>query len=157
MISQERCFSYYIPLTDQISLSDCLYFFPSWDIKQQVYCNCLYSKLRRHRFWNCPYLSSLSFNPFLLHAQNVKTIIQISRERKELFKYFLSPLNRFNLPKTQVWECTFNALTGQTVGIKSYVMFLMDMTKCSKCIFCTKLKLSFQFQNRSSSKKSNKH
>ena len=31
-IFQEKCFSYYILLTDQISLSDCLYFSRYWAI-----------------------------------------------------------------------------------------------------------------------------
>ena len=34
---QEKCFSCYILLTDQILLSDCLYF-----LRRYVYCNCLF-------------------------------------------------------------------------------------------------------------------
>ena len=41
MIFQEKCFSYYILLTDQISLPDCLYFLRYW----YVYCNCLLTRL----------------------------------------------------------------------------------------------------------------
>ena len=32
--------------------------FTSWDIGQRVYCNCLWTKLWDHRFWNQSYLSN---------------------------------------------------------------------------------------------------
>ena len=35
-------------LTDQISLPNYLYF---WNIGQYVYCNCLLTRPRRHKFW----------------------------------------------------------------------------------------------------------
>ena len=43
MIFQEKCFSSYMLLADQISLPDCLYFLR--DIGQYVYCDCLLSRM----------------------------------------------------------------------------------------------------------------
>ena len=36
----------------------CLVAFTSWNIEQYVYCNCLLTRLRRHKFWNQPYFSN---------------------------------------------------------------------------------------------------
>ena len=47
---QEKCFSCYIRLTDQISLS--IVAFTSWDIGQYLYSHCLFPRLWRHKFWN---------------------------------------------------------------------------------------------------------
>ena len=49
IIFQEKCFSCYALLTDQIY---CLTAFTSWGIGKYVYCNCLLTRLWRHRFWN---------------------------------------------------------------------------------------------------------
>ena len=46
--------------------------FAFWDIEQYVYCNCLFPRLRRHKFWNQPYLS---YQAVFLHDQKVKTKI----------------------------------------------------------------------------------
>ena len=45
----------YIQLTDKISLSGCVYL---WDIGQYGYCNCLLSRLWRHKFLNQIYISN---------------------------------------------------------------------------------------------------
>ena len=36
----------------------CLVAFTSWDIGQYMYCNCLLTRLWRHKFWNQIYLSN---------------------------------------------------------------------------------------------------
>ena len=36
----------------------CLVAFISWEVVQYVQCKCLLTRLWRHTFWNCPYLSS---------------------------------------------------------------------------------------------------
>ena len=46
MIFEEKHFSCYSLLTDQMSLSGCLF----WDIGQHVYCNCLLTRSWRHNF-----------------------------------------------------------------------------------------------------------
>ena len=49
----------------------CLIVFTLWDVVQYVYCNCLLTMLRRHEFWNLPYLSNQAV--FLLD-QKIKKI-----------------------------------------------------------------------------------
>ena len=46
MIFEEKYFSCYSLLTDQMSLSGCLF----WDIGQHMYCNCLLTRSWRHNF-----------------------------------------------------------------------------------------------------------
>ena len=46
---QEKCFSRYILLTNQISLADCLLQITSRDIGQYVYYNYLLTRLWRHK------------------------------------------------------------------------------------------------------------
>ena len=54
--------------------------FTSWDIGQYVYCNCLLTRLWRHKFQNQPDLSNQSV---FIHDQKVKTpkIVSDLRER----------------------------------------------------------------------------
>ena len=49
MIVQDKHFSYYILITDQIH---CLTAFTSWDIGQYMYRNWLFPRLWRNKFWN---------------------------------------------------------------------------------------------------------
>ena len=78
----------------------CLIAFTSWDFGQCVYCNCLLTKLGRHKFWNQPYLSN---QVVFLNDQKVKTKMLIYWKRKELLrkneKYFSIFLKDFQLPK----------------------------------------------------------
>ena len=46
--------------------------FNSWDIWQIVYCNCLLTILRRHKFWNFSYLL---YQAVFLHDQKLRTKI----------------------------------------------------------------------------------
>ena len=55
IIFEEKYFSCYILLNDQISF---LVAFTSCDIGKYAYCNCLITRLWRHKFWNWPYLSN---------------------------------------------------------------------------------------------------
>ena len=48
-IFKEKYFSCYILLSDKISLPGCLYFVR---FGHYLYCNCLFTKLWRHTFWN---------------------------------------------------------------------------------------------------------
>ena len=85
---QEKCFSCYVLLTDQISLSDCLYFLRYWAI---CVFNCLLTRLWHNKFWNWADLS----NPAaFLDDQKVNTKISISWER-----HFSSFLKGFQLPQ----------------------------------------------------------
>ena len=54
IIFEEKYFSCYILLIGQVSLSG----FTSWDIEQYVYCNCLLTRLWRHKLWSQSYLSN---------------------------------------------------------------------------------------------------
>ena len=99
----KKCFSSYILLTDQISLSECLCFLKYWLIYiLQLFVTPGLSRLWRHKFVNLRYLSNQAV---FLHDQKVKTKtkIRISWERKELLrrkkKYFSSLFNSFLLPK----------------------------------------------------------
>ena len=49
ILFQEKCFSCYTLLTDQMLSPDCLYFL---SIGKYVYCKCLLTRLWRHRFQN---------------------------------------------------------------------------------------------------------
>ena len=77
----KKCFSCY-------SLFHCLIAFTSWDIEQYVYCNCLFPRLWRHKFWNYPYLSSQAV---FLHDQKFKTKISILWEKKEILTWNKKP------------------------------------------------------------------
>ena len=92
----EKCFSCYILLTDQISLSNYLYFLRYWAI--YIYCNFLITKLWRDKFWNY-----LPIQTVFLHDQKFKTKIVVSWERKGLLswskKRFSSFLKAFQLRK----------------------------------------------------------
>ena len=70
MIFQEKLF-YYILLNDQISFSDCLYFFRYWVIRVL---QLLFPRLWRHKFWNQPYISTQAVS---LYDQKVKIKIYI--------------------------------------------------------------------------------
>ena len=83
MIVQEKCFSSYILLTDQVSLPDCLYFL---------------------RYWSICVLQELVSNQVVFpHDQNVRTKVQISWEQNDLWtwnkKHFSSFLKGFQLTK----------------------------------------------------------
>ena len=69
MIFEEKYFSCYILLTDQMSLSGCLYFVRYWEY---MYFNCLLTRL-----WHLNFEINLIFliKLFLLHDQKVKTKI----------------------------------------------------------------------------------
>ena len=41
-----------ISLETTVTKFHCLIAFTSWDIGQYVYCNCLFSRMWRHKFWN---------------------------------------------------------------------------------------------------------
>ena len=104
---QEKCFSCYFLLTDQIH---CLIAFTSRDIGLYVFYNCFLTRLWRHKIWNKPYL----FNQALLiHDQKVKPKTSISWKRKELLRWnknhFSSLLKGFSCQKlSQTWDCAFN-------------------------------------------------
>ena len=67
MIFQEKCFSYYILLTAQISLSDCLYFWKYWAI-------CILRLFANEAVTSQSLkLTYLSYQAVLLHDQKVKT------------------------------------------------------------------------------------
>ena len=55
-IFEEEYFSSYILLTDRILLSDCLFFLRCWAI--YMYCNCLFSRLWRHKLFAFQVLTS---------------------------------------------------------------------------------------------------
>ena len=55
MLFEEKSFSSHILLTDQISLSDCLYLLSIW---QYLYFNYLCLSFWGHKFWNLAFLSS---------------------------------------------------------------------------------------------------
>ena len=78
----------------------CLIASTFWDIGQYMYCNYLFPRLWRHRFWNWPYLSNQAV---FLPDQKVQTKMQISWECKEFLgwnkKHFSSSLKRFDLSK----------------------------------------------------------
>ena len=81
LIFQEKYFSCYVLLTDQISdflkFSDSLYF---WVIWQYMYCNYLLSSLWRHKTWS-------SLESHFLHDQKFRTKIEITQEQKELLTW----------------------------------------------------------------------
>ena len=95
-LCDEKCFSCYILLTDQISLSNYLYFLRYWAI--YIYCNFLITKLWRDKFWNY-----LPIQTVFLHDEKFKTKIVVSWERKGLLswskKRFSSFLKAFQLRK----------------------------------------------------------
>ena len=72
MIFQGKCFSYYILLTDQILLSDCLYFLRYWAISvlQLFVFQVVTSKILE--------LTYLSNQAIFVYAQKFKTKIEIS-------------------------------------------------------------------------------
>ena len=55
MIFEEKCFSCYVLLTDQMSLSGFFYFVRNWAI---CVLYCLITRLRHHKFWKWPYGSN---------------------------------------------------------------------------------------------------
>ena len=85
--------------------------FAFWDIGKYMYCNCLLSRLWRHKFWNQPSSNQV----FFVHDQKVKTKIQMSWERKELLRWnkkHFTPFERvFYLSKWNIffgrWEPDF--------------------------------------------------
>ena len=97
MISEEQYFSCYILLTDQIPLSDC---FNWWDIKQYVYCNCLLTRLWRHKIRNQRYTNAdLKFSLYV--RVNIKTIS---------WKFRI--LNPKNSPFIYSWSLYFSKKVG---------------------------------------------
>ena len=89
MIFEENYFCCYILLNDQISF---LVAFTSWDIGKYAHCNCLITRLWRHKFWNWPYLSNQaifstwpkrSFYMIIFKGLSWKQIKQIFFERGE--------------------------------------------------------------------------
>ena len=50
----------------QLTKFHCLVAFNWWDIKQYVYCNCLLTRLWRHKSWNQPYLFFSILNIYTL-------------------------------------------------------------------------------------------
>ena len=53
----------------------CLVAFTSWDVGQDLYCNCLLTRLWRHKFSSQPYLSNQVFFPAWpkRHVKNLNT------------------------------------------------------------------------------------
>ena len=119
----KKCFSSYILLTDQISLSDCLCFLKYWLIYiLQLFVTSGLSRFWRHKFVNLRYLSNQAV---FLHDQKVKTKtkILISWERndknsnilrtkrafkakeKSIFHHFLIAF--FCQKLSQTWECAW--------------------------------------------------
>ena len=80
MISEEKYFSY-VQLTDQISLSGCIYFMRFWTLCTFQF---FASKLWRHKFET--HLIFL-IKPLFLHEQIVKAKILISWERRGLWRW----------------------------------------------------------------------
>ena len=80
--------SWYILLTDKISLSGCL---NSWDIGQYVYYSCLLTRLSCHKFWNLSYLSNQAvFSTWpKCHDKNLNTLrTKIAFKIKSIFHNF---------------------------------------------------------------------
>ena len=108
MIFQEKCFSYYILLAGQVSLSDCLYFSKYWAI-------CILPLFANQAAtpWNLklnlPFLSSCFVTWPKSQDKNLNTL-----RTKKLFRWnkkqFSSFVKSFQLPiLLQVWECAFKA------------------------------------------------
>ena len=112
MIFQEKYFSHYVLLTDQISFSDCFYFKILDNILSIK--NCLLTRLRRRKTWiNLNFL----IKPFCYMTkksrQKFKYLENEKRfwgEIKSIFYHFSS--RAFSCQKlSQTWECTFKWLT----------------------------------------------
>ena len=78
----------------------CLVTFTSWDIGQYVYCHCLLTSLRRHKFWNWPYLLNHAvFSAWSKHQDKNLNILRTKRTFKMKEKYFSSFLMGFHWSK----------------------------------------------------------
>ena len=63
---------------------NCLVAVTAWDIAQYMYCNCLLTRLWRHKLWNKPYLSNQAV---LLHGKKVNTKFKYLEDEKELLRW----------------------------------------------------------------------
>ena len=74
-------------------------------------CNCLLTRLWRHKIWDSPYLSN---QVVWLHDQEVKTKIYLENEKsfwgeiKCIFQHFERAFNCKKL--SQAWKCTFKPM-----------------------------------------------
>ena len=64
---------------------NCLVAVTAWDIAQYMYCNCLLTRLWRHKLWNKPYLSNQAV--LLLHGKKVNTKFKYLEDEKELLRW----------------------------------------------------------------------
>ena len=80
----------------------CRIAFTSWDIGQYVYCNCLLTRLWRHKLWNRLYLSNQAV--FLRQDKNVN--ILRTRRTFKIKYHFYHFLRAFSCQKlSRTWEC----------------------------------------------------
>ena len=85
MLLKEKCFSCKILSTEQISLTDCLYF----DTGQYMYFNCVCPRLWCHKFWNEPYLSNQAVST-IPNTQNKILIILRTKRAFKVKPFFIS-------------------------------------------------------------------
>ena len=116
MIFQEKCFSCYILITDQISLSDCLYFSRYWTICQcilQLFINQAVGLIFLVKpLW---YLINKSRQK-LKYLENEKSFLG---EMKSNFHHFQTD---FRCQKVfQTWECLFKAINQCQLLCRAFV------------------------------------
>ena len=96
MTFQEKCFSSYILLTDQISLPNRLYFSRYWAICVLQ----LLTRLRRHKIRNLIFLIKLLLSFFCYMTKKSRQKLKnLENEKRWNKKHFSSFLKGFQLPK----------------------------------------------------------
>ena len=111
----------------------CLVALNSWDIGQYVYCNCLLTRLWRHRFWNYPYLSNQAVFSTCAKSQHKKiNIIGTKSFLRWSKKHFLS-VKGFSLKEIKHffgrWECDFEEF-GRLCFFK--IIFIFSTNFCNE-------------------------